>query len=180
MHLHYNEPLQILTRRRSRTHAVKRPTDANGGGRRPPAVNPDLRNALDTFRRKAATRDLRLATNKSNIFVAASARVGTRTATKTDTLNQNKFVLSCPQEHEHDAHTYDERTFDLTTHITRALKVSRGQPRNAHDHNAGYCKRQFCMQKKSLSKFCANGQCTSQAHREASSNSIQREEREHV
>ena len=46
MHLHYNEPLQILTRRRSRTHAVKRPTDANGGGRRPPAVNPDLRNTV--------------------------------------------------------------------------------------------------------------------------------------
>ena len=46
MQLHYNEPLQILTRRRSRTHAVKRPTDANGGGRRPPAVNPDLRNTV--------------------------------------------------------------------------------------------------------------------------------------
>ena len=111
---------------------------------------------------KLATRDRKF--EKINyIFLVLSARVGTRTATKTDTLNQNKFVLSWPQEHEHDAHTYDERTFDLTTHISRALKVSRGQPRNAHDHNAGYCKRQFCMQKKSLSKFCADVQCTSEA-----------------
>ena len=36
--------------------------------------------------------------------------------TKTDILNLNKFVLRCSQEHEHDAHTHDERTIDVRPH----------------------------------------------------------------